>query len=158
VTGFRRGLLEVRFDGGDLDGSLEGLWIRLSRMNVGQLREISRIADKVKSGELDEFDVLCDKIGDALVEWNWCDPISGEPVDARAQGAIDALDADVMVLLVEKWQELAIAVPKDLGKESGSMPDSLVRTTRVELPQQTDYPDLSQRLANLPTHSAHSPS
>jgi hypothetical protein len=150
VSGFRRALLKIEFGPDDLDGSLDGFWVQLARLSVDRLREITGLADAVKAGGQDEFALLVPMIGDALVNWNWCDPVSGEPVNARDQNAIGALDADVMMALLDKWQAVTVGVPEELGKESGSTPSSRGNGTSPAPIPVTGSPGLSAALARLP--------
>lgn len=153
---FRRAPLLVEFGPDDLDGTVDGLWIELSRLSVGDLRQLVGMADKVKEGSDQEVDVLAAKIGEVLIDWNWCNPRTGDPVDPRSPGAVDTLDGDVLMALVDKLQGEVEGVDPDLGKESRHSPDSRVSSTSPAPIPVTGSPGLSAALANLPTHNASS--
>ncbi len=155
-TPFRRAPISIEFTAGDsADGSLEGLWVLLRRINIGHLREIVALADATREGTSGEVIQLADKVGECLVDWNWCDTRTGEPVEATAPGAINTLDADVLMILTDRWQGALEGVPKDLGKESGPLPGSGASTTSPAPIPVTGTPGLSSALANLPTHSEY---
>lgn len=154
MTGtFRRAPLLITFGPEDGNGDLDGLWVKLVRLSVGDLREIVRIAGNVKEGSTEDIDTLADKLGKVLVDWNWTDPYTGEPVDARAPGAVDTLDSDVMMMLTDRLQGAVGGVDKDLGKGSRSTDVSRGNGTNPAPIPVTGTPGLSSALANLPTHS-----
>ncbi len=158
AAGFRRAPLRVEFGPGDLDGSLDGFWVEMRRLSTRELRELKGIEERAKAGEIDEVEFMVGKLADGLIAWNWADPATGEPVDPRAPGAIDTLDSDILMTLLDMWQAKAVGVPADLGKGFESTPGTPGRSTSPAPIPVTGTPGLSSALASLPTHSGPSAS
>ncbi len=153
---FQRAPLLIEF--GPEDGDLDGFWVKVARLSVGDLREIVALADGMVEGSKEDIGLLADKLDSALIDWNWDDPRTGEPVDARSPGAVDTLDADVMMAVVDRLQAAVQGVPDDLGKGSEPTPGSRANGTSPAPIPVTGSPGLSAALASLPTHNAGSES
>lgn len=151
---FRRAPLLIEFGPNDLDGSVDGLWIEVRRLDVAALREITGLADQIKGGAtVNEIEILTVKVEKSLIDWNWTHPVTGEFVDPRSPGAVDTLDGDVLMALIDRMQGALEGVEADLGKESGSSPSSPANGTNPAPIPVTGNPGLSAALANLPMHS-----
>lgn len=127
-----------------------GLEVLCRRPSIAQVEQAQLLFEK-SGGEREAATVaelMRTTIGAALVRWNYVDE-EGYEVAATPDGYL-SLDLEAQMEILGKWISSAVAVPRDLGKESDSGRSSPVAKSGIPV---TGRPGLSSALQNLPMHS-----
>lgn len=101
----------------EFDGALEGLVVRLRSIPFGKVRKlISLIEDEQKDDAV--MEQLTVQLTEAIVSWNLEDEY-GRAVQVSKE-AIEDLEFQDVMELVDKWLDRITGPSKDLGKDSSS--------------------------------------
>lgn len=101
----------INFDGH------EGLVVRMKGISFGRVRRLlTALGDDAK--DQDSMDAVFKQVSDSLVSWNLEDE-DGTPVPPTAE-AIDDLEFDMVIAIVNKWLDQITGPGPELGKDSNS--------------------------------------
>lgn len=126
MAGFKREPRTIRlvFD----DPELNGLEVLTRSVPMGLYMDLVRMAQEVdaKIQSASVVNMIETFAEQGLVSWNWCDPVSGEPVPPTLQG-LRSQDTMDMMQIVMSWLGALGAAPVPLAPSSsnGSISDSL---------------------------------
>ena len=101
----------------EFDGELEGFVVRIKSIKFGKLRRLTALMDEDGKdvqlmGEINRF------LTDSIVSWTLQDE-AGVDVPVSAE-AIDELDFDEVMQIVNKWLDNMTGPGPELGKDSRS--------------------------------------
>lgn len=103
------------------DEDLAGLWMRVRSCTLGQLLDLGfGPPGSGPAGERDPREVFGEFAG-RLVEWNVCDPDTGEPVPPTYAG-LRSLDEDFARRLLGLWENAITGVPAPFVNASNGGP------------------------------------
>lgn len=118
--GYQRPLIRLQFD--ESNGDLAGFQITLRRMSVGEVQEVSGLADGLSPGA-DNGD-MGEKISRALdvlarhiVDWNLEDEFE-RPIEPTRE-ALNALDIPFVTAVLSEWMTRVTGVSSPLPTPSG---------------------------------------
>jgi hypothetical protein len=138
---FQRKALKLTWPEGH---DLHGLEVLCRRPTIGQIEAAEQALGRDRDGA-SVAKMMRETIGSALIRWNYVDE-SGDAPPATPDG-FAKIDIEAQMQILAAWQEKAIAVPADLGKEFGSGQPSPGATSGIPV---TGRPGLSDALRNLP--------
>jgi hypothetical protein len=101
----------------EFDGDLEGLVVRIKTIKFGKIRRLIALMDSDDKdvelmGEISRF------LADSIVSWTLQDEV-GVDIEV-SQDAIDDLDFDEVMEIVNKWLDSMTGPGPELGKGSNS--------------------------------------
>lgn len=113
------------------DTDYPGLEVQVRTLSLGQLLAIRA---KGQAGE-DATSGMVDLFADRLVAWN-LEAEDGTPVPATRE-AVEAEDDDMILAVINRWQEAMAGVPAPLDSGSPSGPPSAVESMLTEIPSES---------------------
>lgn len=116
--GFQRSALLLEWDEGT---EFAGLEVRVKRMSIRQMLHIDGLSDLSKGSSNEEtaqaMGDLLDAVAGGLLSWNYEEEVKQDdgstvsvPVPATRE-ALDDIDLDMILALVQAWTRAAAAVP-----------------------------------------------
>ncbi len=101
----------------EFDGDLEGLTVRIKSIKFGKIRRLLFLMDQ-EDKDVEVMAQITDHLAEAIVSWTLQDE-HGVAVEPSPE-AIDDLDFDEVMAIVNKWLDALTGPGKDLGKGSSS--------------------------------------
>ncbi len=114
----------------EFDGALEGLVIRVKSIPFGKVRKMMALLDDDKKDGV-VMDEITGRVADAIASWNLQDEYGRDIAVSRE--AIDDLEFEDVMQLVDKWLECITGPNKELGKDSSSSATSPVPPLTMEV-------------------------
>lgn len=107
----------------EFDGDLEGLIVRVKSIPFGKVRRLMATMDSGDENDQEAMEQVVKNLADSVVSWNLQDEVGIDvPV---SQEAIEGLDFQDVMAILDKWMEIITGPSKELGKGSlsgGSFP------------------------------------
>lgn len=101
----------------EFDGDLQGLVVRARSIKFGKVRSLLALMDE-DDKDVEVMGQITKELAGALVSWNLEDE-DGTPVELSSE-AIDDLEFEEVMAIVNKWLDALTGPGKDLGKDSNS--------------------------------------
>jgi hypothetical protein len=99
------------------DGDLDGLHIRVKSIKFGKVRQLIALMDD-DDKDVETMDEMSRMLADSIVSWDFQDEFGVDiPVSLEA---IDDLEFDEVIAIVNKWLDQMTGPSKELGKDLSS--------------------------------------
>lgn len=99
------------------DGDLAGLNVRIKSIKFGKVRKLITLMDE-DDKDVQVMDEISRMLADAIVSWDLQEE-DGTPVEP-SQEALDDLEFDEVIAIVNKWLDHITGPGDELGKDSPS--------------------------------------
>lgn len=99
------------------EGPNEGLNIRIKSVKFGRVRRLIALMDS-EDKDVEIMDEMSSLLADALVSWDLQEE-DGSPVEPNLE-AIDDLEFDEVIDIINRWLDNITGPERELGKDSNS--------------------------------------
>lgn len=108
-------IIELDFTGSEL---LDGLHARLTSIKFGKVRQLIALMDEDEK-DVEVMDEISGLLAKSLISWDLLEEDGKTPVPTTLE-AIDDLEFDEVIEIVNKWLDQMTGPSDDLGKDSPS--------------------------------------
>lgn len=99
------------------DGDLEGLHVKVKSIKFGKVRQLMALLD-ADDKDLEAIDEISKLLADSIVAWDFLDE-NDKPIEVSRE-AVDDLEFDEVMAIVNKWLDEITGPSDELGKGSNS--------------------------------------